>query len=119
MSNVTVREISSSVDKKKFIRMLWDIYKNDPNWVPPLEMDRAKLIDTKKNPFYQHSKIKLWLAEQNGKIVGRVASVINDNYIASQNDESGFFGFYESIDDAEVAKRLFEPAEAWLRTSGM
>jgi GNAT superfamily N-acetyltransferase len=82
-------------------------------------MDRAKLIDTKKNPFYQHSKIKLWLAEQNGKIVGRIAGVINDNYIASQNDESGFFGFYESINDLDVAKRLFEPAEAWLRASGM
>src|ERR1041385_4284630 len=117
MSNVTVREISRASDKKKFVRMMWDIYRDDPNWVPPLEMDRAKLIDTKKNPFYQHSQLKLWLAEKDGKVVGRIGAVINDNYIKSQNDTSGFFGFYESINDVNVAKRLFEPAEAWLRTS--
>lgn len=119
MSKIAVREISSSADKKKFIRMMWDIYRDDPNWVPPLEMDRAKLIDTKKNPFYQHAKLKLWLAEQNGKIVGRIGACINDSFIHVQHQQAGFFGFYESVNDVEVSKALFEPAEQYLRSSGM
>src|SRR5438105_320360 len=118
-SPVTVREISSKADKQKFVRMVWDIYGDDPNWVPPIEMDRMKLIDEQKNPFFSHAKVKWFLAERDGKAVGRIAAVINDHYIKAQEENGGFFGFFECIDDVMIARALFERAEAFLRQNGM
>jgi len=117
--SLAIRQISSKADKLKFIRFLWDIYGNDPNWVPPLEMDRMKLIDEKKNPFYPHSDIAWFLAEDNGKILGRIAAIINHNHNSFHDDKTGFFGFFECVNDANVASKLFEAAENFLRSKGM
>ncbi len=117
--NVTIRKISSRQDKRRFVRMMWDIYRDDPNWVPPLEMDRMKLIDEKKNPFYSHAETGWWLAERNGQPVGRIAAIVNHNYNQAQNERAGFFGFFECIDDANVAKALFQVAESWLKEREM
>ncbi len=116
---VTIRKISSAADKRRFVRMMWDIYRDDPNWVPPLEMDRMKLIDEKKNPFYTHAETGWWIAERNGSIVGRIAAIVNHSYNEVQNERAGFFGFFECIDDATVAKALFQTSESWLKAQGM
>src|ERR1700757_3624963 len=116
---VTIRQISSIADKLKFIRFLWDIYGSDPNWVPPLEMDRMKLIDEKKNPFYKHSDVAWFLAEDNGKTLGRIAAIINHNHNSFHKDKTGFFGFFECINDEVVAEKLFDAAEKYLRERGM
>jgi ribosomal protein S18 acetylase RimI-like enzyme len=117
--NVIIRNISSTKDKRSFVRMMWDIYRDDPNWVPPLEMDRMKLIDEKKNPFYTHAETGWWLAERGGTIVGRIAAIINHNYNQAQNERAGFFGFFESINDPAVANALFQTAESWIKQRGM
>jgi len=118
-SNVTIRQISSKQDKLRFVRMMWDIYSSDPNWVPPLEMDRMKLIDEKKNPFYSHADTRFWIAEQDGKIVGRISANVNDRYLEFQHERAGFFGFFECVNDSAVAKQLFDTAENFLRDKGM
>ncbi len=115
----TIRKISSTADKRTFVRMMWDIYRDDPHWVPPLEMDRMKLIDEKKNPFYTHAETGWWLAEQNGKPVGRIAAIVNHNYNQAQNEQAAFFGFFETVNDASVAKELFQAAESWVKERGM
>ena len=115
----TTRQIHSRKDKLAFVRMLWDIYADDPNWVPPMEMDRMKLIDEKKNPFYEHSDAAFFIAEENGKIIGRIAAIINHNHNRVHNDKVGFFGFFECIDRSEVAQALFSEAEKYLRDRGM
>ncbi len=117
--SLTIRQISSKVDKLRFVRMLWDIYANDPNWVPPLEMDRMKLIDEKKNPFYRHADTAWWLAERNGNVVGRIAAIINHSYNEVQKEQAGFFGFFESVNEPAVARELFRTAEAWIKDRGM
>ncbi|HYM21204.1 MAG TPA: GNAT family N-acetyltransferase [Candidatus Kapabacteria bacterium] len=116
---ITVRRISSKQDKLRFIRFLWDVYRDDPNWVPPLEMDRMKLIDEVKNPFYKHSEVAWFLAEDDGKIVGRIAAIINRNHNEFHQDKTGFFGFFECINDLRVATALFHEAEGFLRSKGM
>jgi ribosomal protein S18 acetylase RimI-like enzyme len=116
---VTIRNISSTKDKRRFVRMMWDIYRDDPNWVPPLEMDRMKLIDEKKNPFYAHAETGWWIAERDGTIVGRIAAIINHNYNEAQNERAGFFGFFECINDSDVANALFQTAETWIKQRGM
>jgi GNAT superfamily N-acetyltransferase len=99
--------------------MLWDIYKGDESWVPPLVMDRMKLIDEKNNPFYKHATSTLFLAERNGKVVGRIGGIINHRHNEVHEEKAGAFGFFECIDDIEVAKALFSEAEKCLREAGM
>ncbi|HTR82029.1 MAG TPA: hypothetical protein VMM58_10400 [Bacteroidota bacterium] len=119
MESLTVRPVLSKADEKKFIRFLWDLYGNDPLWVPPLMMDRQKLIDKKKNPFYAHSDMELYLAERGGKVVGRIGAIINHNHNKEHGENIGFFGFYEAIDDQSVANALFDTAKKYLRSKGV
>jgi hypothetical protein len=114
-----IRALDSKSDKMRFIRCQWNFYKNNPNWVPPLIADRVKLLDTQKNPFFKHSILQSFIAEQNGRIVGRIAAIINDNHNKTHKDKVGFFGFFECIDDQEVANSLFDAASDWLRSRGM
>lgn len=115
---VSIRPIVSRKERLEFIRMTWDLYKDDPNWVPPLEMDRMRLIDTEKNPFYKHARTRLFVAEKNGKIVGRIGAVVNDRHNQVHDDHVGFFGFFESIDDQDVTNTLISAASTWLREQG-
>ncbi|MGE5316212.1 MAG: hypothetical protein ACM3Q4_16075 [Acidobacteriota bacterium] len=119
MAAVTVRPVRTKTDETRFLRFLWTIYKNDPAWVPPLMMDRRKLIDRKKNPFYTHASLEMFLAEREGAVVGRIAAIINDHHNKEHGDKVGFFGFFESIDDQDVANALFDAAAGYLRSKGM
>lgn len=117
--SVTVRPIESKTDVMKFIKSQWNFYKGDPNFVPPLIMDREKLLNKQKNPFYQHAEMQLFLAEENGTVVGRIAAIINHNHNKTHNDKIGFFGFFECVNNQQVANQLFDVACAWLRERGM
>lgn len=119
MQNFIVRPVRTSSDTKKFINFYYELYRNDPNFVPPLRMDREKLIDKKKNPFYKHSTMEMFLAEREGKIIGRIAGIVNDNHNKEHQDKVGFFGFFECINEQEVANALFTEAKNFLRAHGM
>jgi len=118
MNNIIVSTVRTEKDKMRFIKFLWKIYKNDANWVPPLIMDRKKLLDTKKNPFYQHAEIELFIVEKDGEIVGRIAAIKNDLHNEHHKDKVGFFGFFECINDQQVANALFDAAKEWLKKKG-
>lgn len=117
--DVTLREVAKRKEKLEFIRLPWKLYAGDANWTPPLEMDRMRLIDTERNPFYKHARLKLWIAERGGRAVGRIGAIINDSHNRVHNDKVGFFGFFESINDQDVANTLFNAAAEWLRSQGM
>ncbi|NOY05917.1 MAG: hypothetical protein GXO82_04700 [Chlorobi bacterium] len=114
----SIRPIHSKSDRKRFVGFLWKIYKDDPYWAPPLRMDRMRLIDQEKNPFYKHAECQLFLAENNGEIVGRIAAIINHRHNEVHGDKVGFFGFFECINDQDVANALFDTAADWLRERG-
>lgn len=114
-----IRKVESKADLKKFINAQWNFYKNDPNWVPPLKFDRHKLLNVKKNPFYKHSQIQMFLAERDGEIVGRIAAIINDNHNSTHNDKIGFFGFFECENNTKTARLLFAQAVDYLKSNGM
>lgn len=114
-----VKPVETKTDKMRFIRSQWNFYKGDKYWVPPIIADRIKVLDIKKNPFFKHSLIQLFIAESQGKIIGRIASIINYNHNKTHKDEVGFFGFFECIDSQEVANSLFDAAGDWLRSRGM
>lgn len=119
MANFIIRPVLTKADSKKFIDFIYTFYKNDPNWVPPLRMDREKLIDKKKNPFYTHSQMELYLAERNGEVIGRIGAIVNDNHNKEHNDKVGFFGFFECVNEQEVANALFDEAKKYLKSKGM
>lgn len=120
MNEIIVRPINSKKDEKLFLKFPYDvIYKNNSAWVAPLYQDRKKLIDKIKNPFYKHSLAEFFIAEQNGKIVGRIGAIVNKNHNIEHNDKIGFFGFFECIDNQEIANKLFDEAKNFLFANGM
>lgn len=119
MSEISIRPVRTDKDKKRFIGFLWTIYAENPAWVPPLWMDRRKLMDKKKNPFYEHAEAEFYIAERNGEMVGRIAAIVNHNHNKEHNDKAGFFGFFESVNDPAVARALLDTAKEFLRSKGM
>ncbi len=115
MSPLTVRPIRTRGDRNRFIRLQWTMNAHQEQWVPPLLAERRKLLDRGKNPFFLHSEAEFFIAERNGRAVGRIAAILNANHNREHSENIGFFGFFECADDPEVARALFAAAEAWLR----
>lgn len=103
---------------KQFINLPWSIYRDDPYWVPPLKRDVRELLSL-KHPFYDHAERKLFLALKDGVAVGRIAAIINHRHNEFHSEWTGFFGFFESVDDQETADSLLLTAEKWIREKGM
>ncbi|MGD9488480.1 MAG: N-acetyltransferase [Calditrichaceae bacterium] len=112
---VRVEPVRSAKEKKSFINFEWEINRHTPNWVSPLKLARKDLLNPKKNPFFSHSEMEMFLAHKNGKIVGRIAAITNRNYNDFHNDKTGFWGFFDCIDDQDAANALFRAAADWLK----
>lgn len=117
--DINIVEVDNESLKGKFINFPYELYKNEPNWVPPLRFDVKNNLDTKKNPLYHHTEIKLWLAFIDGKIVGRIAGIINKAHNDFHKDKVGFFGFFECINDQKVADLLLDKAAGYCKERGM
>ncbi len=118
MPQIEVAEVHSHAERDAFIKFPWRIYANDPAWVPPLIIERRGFLDRKKHPFYQHGDAALFLARRAGEIVGRIMASDDPNYNALHHSDVGCFGMFESIDDPEVARALFDASADWLRARG-
>ena len=101
-------------DKKRFIEMLWDLYDGDPNWVPPLIHAQQELVGFKYHPFYDVNRCANFIVNKNGRTVGRISAIVNYAHNERYDENLGFFGFFESIDDTEVSGRLFDAACEYL-----
>src|SRR6185295_9272904 len=95
------------------------LYHGDPNWIPPLWMDHWKLLGFRHHPFYDDAESQGFLALREGQVCGRILALVNRGHNRRFNEQRGFFGFFESIDDQQVANGLFDAANAWLRARGM
>jgi hypothetical protein len=116
--SIEIIKISSEREIMTFIELPWRIYRDDTYWIPPLIMDRKKILNINKNPFFQHAEIQLFLAKKDNEVVGRIAAIKNDLHNQHHNDKVGFFGFFECINDHEVANQLFDFAKEWLKNKG-
>jgi len=113
MSSISVVPVSSKAQQKAFIRFAWEHYKGDPNWVPPLVHNIKELLNYRKHPFYEAAECQTFLAYDGKKIVGRIAAIIDHNHNRHHDEKRGMFGFFESIDDQQVADALFDTAKEW------
>jgi len=113
-----VEEVKNRQDLEAFVRFPWEIYKGDPHWVPPLIKDQLEKFSP-EHPFRSHSEMILLLVYRQEKIAGRIAGIIDHHYIEFHQEKVGFFGFFESISEAEVATALFLDVRKWLKGHGM
>ncbi len=109
-------------DKKvlnDFLNVVDDIYAGDPNYVRPLDMDVSDRLDPRKNPFFDHGECAAFVAYRAGRPVGRISASIDRAHLDRHQDATGFFGFFDTTDDPEIAQALIAKAEQWLRQRGM
>jgi hypothetical protein len=102
----------------RFCKAWWPIYADDPQWVPPLIMERKDFFNPKKNPFFKHADVKYFIAKRDGRDVGTIAATVDQEQL-KEEPGLGLFGFFEFMDDEEVAGALLDAAKAWLTEKGM
>ena len=114
---MSVRQLAET-EIKKFVEFPFELYKNDPYWVGELKRDSVALISL-KNPFWKKAERALFMAFKEEKPVGRIMAIINRVHNEYYQEKMGFFGFFDAVDDAQVAAALFDAAEKWLKARGM
>jgi hypothetical protein len=114
-----VKPVGSRREQKLFLEFPWVLYRGDPNWVPPLRGNQKELAGFSRHPFYERNRIQTFLAYRDGKVCGRIAAIINYGHIERFQEQRGFFGFFECIEDQEVAGGLLDAARAWLAGQGI
>ncbi len=116
--SISVRPVRGKADTKAFLDVPFPLYRNDPNWVAPLYLERFEHLDPRKNPYFKHAEAELFLAERNGKAVGRISAQRCHLRSEIHKDGVGQFGFLEAEDDPAVFAALVNEASHWLKDRG-
>ena len=115
---LTLRPVETKADRKTFVDFAWAVYKDDPAWIPPLKDEVHGLLTPGKNPWFDHAKAQLWLAERGGTIVGRISAQVDQLVQQHMGQGISQWGMFEAL-DGEAAAALIATAEDWLRAQGM
>jgi len=115
---VTLREVTHRRDLNTFLRFPYSLYHDNPYWVPALFFDELNTLRKDVNPAFEHCEAKYWLAYRDGKIVGRVAAILNRKHMEKWGQRYMRFGWLDFIDDPDVPAALLEAVEAWARQAG-
>ena len=115
---ITVSLVENDATFWEFLRLPWRIYQGDPYWVPPILSQQHTFMDPQRGPFFEIGEARYFIAYRDGKPVGRLSAHINWLHDQHHGLETGFFGFFESIQDQAVAAALFTAAGNWLRERG-
>ena len=113
MSDLVIKAVARWREKREFLRLPWALYRGDPNWIPPLRANQRELVGYWRHPFYARNQVQTFLAYRGGRPCGRIAAILNQGHIERYQERRGFFGFFESTDDQEVANGLFDAVRAW------
>ncbi len=118
-STLEITPVQTGAERREFIALARRIYRDQPQWVPPMDIDIAKQIDPACGPFFKHSTAAFFLARRDGLAIGRIAAIRNERHLAAHADGAGFFGFFECEDNLATATALLTTAEAWLSAAGL
>jgi GNAT superfamily N-acetyltransferase len=118
MSNLTVRPVTSRRDLKRFVKVPFRVHRDHPQWVPPLIVDRMQFLNRSKNPYFDHAEVELLIAERDGEPVGRISAQIDQRWDEYRGGNDGQFGFFETVNDSEVARALLDAGCEWLAGRG-
>ncbi len=117
--SIQVQPVTNRRELRAFVKFPWRVYRDDPNWVPPLISDRLAYLDPAKGPFYRFADVALFMARCEREIVGTIAAFVNHQRVERLGKPQGGFGFFEVIEDYAVAEQLLNAACEWLRARGM
>ena len=116
---VTVQPVEQVKNgRKAFVDFAWDVYRDDPAWVPPLKDEVHGLLNPKKNPWFEHARAQLFLALRGERVVGRISAQVDELVLEHMGAGTGQWGMFEAL-DGEAAAELIGTAENWLRAQGM
>jgi hypothetical protein len=118
LQDVIVLPVDSEKHMADFLKLPGKIQGNDSCWVPPILSEQKKILDPRKGSFFEFGEAQYFLAFQQGQPAGRLSAHVNRRYEERHDMETGFFGFFESVDDRRVASALFDGAAAWLKEKG-
>lgn len=113
-----IKKVASRNDLKEFIQLPYRLYKSDTNFVPPFVIEQKRRFSP-KNPSFRNNNVNLYLAVKDGKTVGRIASIINHNHNIYHKDRTGFFGFFDSVNNINIAQGLFQQVIKDMASKGM
>jgi GNAT superfamily N-acetyltransferase len=116
---LSIQPAVTDAEKLEFIHFQWEVYRDDPNWVPPLISERVEFLDTKRHPFHQHSDVEFFIARRGGRPVGTIAAIQNNRHNEFHQENIGFFGLFEVLEDREAASALLDTACDWARERGL
>ena len=116
--NISIRPVRTKADRRAFVDLPWRVYRDDPQWVPPLKDEVHGLIDPSRNPWFGHAEAAFWLAERDGEPVGRISAQVDQLVLERMGAGTGQWGMFEAL-DGETAAALVQTAEQWLRAREM
>lgn len=116
--SLTIEQVTTPRQLQTFIKVAWQVYQNDPHWVPWLYFERLEFFDKTKNPFFEHSEANYFIARRHGKPVGSIAAILNRRHNEFHNENTAHFGVFEVLNDQEAAHALLERACQWARDKG-
>lgn len=119
MKNIEIIEVKTKNEWNTFIKLPWKIYQSDPLWVPPLLFDLKRQLNKKLNPFFDEAEVRYWIGLKNEKCIGRIAAIINHQHNKHYQEKTGFFGYFECVNDAAASRSLLNAAHEWLLQQGM
>lgn len=117
--SIVVKEHAPGRDVGPFVRAAYEVFRDDPTWVPPLELEIRERLHPRKNPFFKRADVTLFTAWRDGRLVGRCSAQIDREHLRVWKDGTGFFGFFDTVDDPAVGRALLDAAAHWLRRRGM
>jgi GNAT superfamily N-acetyltransferase len=116
--SVSIRPVESKRDLKRFVKVPFDLHRESEQWVAPLIFERMEFLDRNKNPYFEHAEVRLLLAERDGRAVGRISVQVDSRWDEFQGGSDAMFGFFEAVDDPEVAAALLDAAVEWAQGKG-
>ena len=117
-ASVSVEVVAGRQLERHFLDLVHRVYASDPAWIAPLDLLKKEQISP-KNHFFDHARFQAWVAYREGEPVGRITAQIDELHLAQHNDDCGYFGLLEAVDDPAIVQALLDTAEAWLRAEGM
>jgi hypothetical protein len=115
---VTVKAVVDKQGRQDFLRVPFHVYADDPHWVAPLFLEREDHLNPRKNPYFEHADVQLFVAYKDAKPVGRISAQDDSLRLKTHNDNKGMFGFLDAPDEASVYAALVGAASQWLKTRG-
>ncbi len=117
-AHIEVKPVTDKSSKRDFLEVPHVVFRDDPHWVAPLYLERDEHLDPRKNPYFEHAEVQLFVAYKDGKPVGRISAQNDQLRLKIHNDNNGMFGFLDAVDDQKVFNALTDAAGNWLRSCG-